>query len=93
MVANTLITIDDVRFMVREGLAGNISPDDEISEDTRIEDLGLTSLQIAELIMRIEDDLDIDLDSTRLAEVQTVGQLLLTVDLSMNHAQNEAIRI
>ncbi|GAB3210269.1 phosphopantetheine-binding protein [Nocardia tengchongensis] len=93
MVANTLITIDDVRFMVREGLAGSISPDDEISEDTRIEDLGLTSLQIAELIMRIEDDLDIDLDSTRLAEVQTVGQLLLTVDLSMNHAQNEAIRI
>lgn len=92
-MATDLITIDDVRLMVHEGLKGSLSPDYDISETTRIEDLGLTSLQVAEIIMRIEDELDIDLDSTLLAAVQTVGELLVAVDLSACHQEQRGIRI
>ncbi|MGV9662714.1 acyl carrier protein [Nocardia niigatensis] len=92
-MATDLITIDDVRLMVHEGLKGSPSPDYDISETTRIEDLGLTSLQVAEIIMRIEDELDIDLDSTLLAAVRTVGELLVAVDLSACHQEQRGIRI
>ena len=89
-MAAPLITIDGVRFLVREGLGSRLEPDQEISDTTRIEDLGLTSLQVAEIIMKIEDELEIDLDSTALAEVRTVGELLAVVNLSAcHHAQRE----
>lgn len=52
----------------------------EITDSTNIvQDLGLDSLAVMNFVMGIEDDLDISVPLDRIAEVQTVGDLVKTI--------------
>ena len=51
-----------------------------ITDSTNIvQDLGLDSLGVMNFVMGIEDDLDISVPLDRIAEVQTVGDLVKTI--------------
>jgi len=51
-----------------------------ITDSTNIvQDLGLDSLAVMNFVMGIEDDLDISVPLDRIAEVQTVGDLVTTI--------------
>ena len=53
----------------------------EISEKTDIiEDLGLDSLGVMNFVMAIEDFYDISIPLDRVAEIQTVGDLMRAVE-------------
>lgn len=54
--------------------AKNLSPVDSINKETRLrEDLALTSFDLAELTVKIEDDFDIDIFEDGL--VSTIGEI------------------
>ena len=47
---------------------------DEINRDSKFEDLGIDSLDAVELVMKLEEGLDIQLDLDR--ELQTIDDLV-----------------
>lgn len=54
-------------------IKGYVAPS---SMDSRLEDLGVDSLDSVELALDIEDDLKIDLDDAEIAKAQSVGDLV-----------------
>lgn len=51
---------------------------EEISRDSKFEDLGIDSLDAVELVMKLEEGLDIQLDLDR--ELQTIDDLVKFVE-------------
>lgn len=70
------LTVADIEASIRKEARGSLPADLAVSEDSTLEDLGLSSLQVSEVIFGIEDDLDIELDEAEAAEVKTIGDLL-----------------
>lgn len=62
--------------IINEGLGRDVGP---ITEETRLEDIGVNSLELVEILMTIEDryDLSIELDAVEAREkLQSVGDLI-----------------
>ncbi|HUW83127.1 MAG TPA: acyl carrier protein [Phycisphaerae bacterium] len=55
----------------------DIHEEDVISESRYLEDLGLTSIQLVDLVMAIEERFNVEIEDVDLAKLRTVGQ---TVD-------------
>lgn len=51
---------------------------DEINRDSKFEDLGIDSLDAVELVMKLEEGLDVQLDLDR--ELQTIDDLVKFVE-------------
>jgi len=58
---------------------------DSIARTTRISDLGIDSLLLAEVVVEIEETLGIDIEFGRWLSVRTVGDLLRMIDESVAH--------
>lgn len=54
---------------------GSVDPD-EITEDASFSDLGLDSLDLAQVVFAVENELQIDVDPDILEEIVTVGDAL-----------------
>ena len=54
---------------------GSVDPD-EVTEDAAFSDLGLDSLDLAQIIFAVENELQIDIDPDILEEITTVGDAL-----------------
>jgi acyl carrier protein len=70
---------------VRDGIAAALSQTVgrriEIADNTNIaRDLGLDSLAIMNFIMALEDEYDISIPLDRVAQVETVGDLVAAID-------------
>ncbi len=77
--------MDTTTRSVRDGIAAALSQTVgrriEISDDTNIaRDLGLDSLAIMNFIMALEDEYDISIPLDRVAQVETVGDLVEAID-------------
>jgi len=71
---------DEIRKIVVSALTAVLPQPVEITDSTNIvQDLGLDSLAVMNFVMGIEDDLDISVPLDRIAEVQTVGDLVTTI--------------
>ena len=55
----------------------DIQEDDVALESRYLEDLGLTSIQLVDLVMAIEERFNVEIEDVDLAKLRTVGQ---TVD-------------
>jgi len=71
-----MITVADVCELIRKRQGGKVRADLELDGDTVFDDLGLSSLQIADIVYTIEDRLGIEFDPARAADVKTVGDLV-----------------
>jgi acyl carrier protein len=71
-----MITVDDVCELIRKRQGGKVRADLELNGDTVFDELGLSSLQIADIVYTIEDRLGIEFDPARAADVKTVGDLV-----------------
>lgn len=72
---------DQIRAIVLKQLSALLPEPVPISDQTNIvRDLGLDSLAVMDFVMAIEDDLDISVPLDRIAEVETVGDLIRTLD-------------
>lgn len=71
---------DDTREIIFDTLRSSLKKTVELSDQTNIvNDLGLNSMAVMDFVMEIEDRLDISIPLDRVAEVETLGDLVSTV--------------
>ena len=67
----------DIRAVIFETLRASLPKPVELSEQTHIvDDLGLDSVAVMDFVMEIEDKLDLSVPLDKIAEIQTLGDLL-----------------
>lgn len=71
-----MITIEDVAVLVRRELRGKLPADRVLDEDSRLDDLGLSSLQVSEVIFSLEEDHGVEFDTAKAADVKTLGDVV-----------------
>jgi acyl carrier protein len=73
-------TIGDIREMIFDTLRSSLQKLVELSDQTSIvDDLGLDSVAVMDFVMEIEDRLDISVPLDKIAEIETLGDLVSTV--------------
>jgi acyl carrier protein len=71
---------NDIRNTIFETLRASLEKPVELSDRTNIvNDLGFDSVAVMDFVMEIEDRLDISVPLDRIAEVETIGDLVSTV--------------
>ena len=71
-----ILTVDQAVEAVSRLLSGKKRQRRPVTPDTRIEDLGVDSLDIAELFVTLEEIAGVELDPDSAADVQTVADLV-----------------
>jgi acyl carrier protein len=71
-----VITVDELTNLIRRELRGKVPADLTIDENTKMDDLGLSSLQITEIVFTLEEDHGVEFDPARAADAQTLGDLV-----------------
>jgi acyl carrier protein len=70
------LTVDQVVEVTRTAIGRIRSQDVEIAPDTRFRDLGLDSLEIAEIFLELEDVAGVELDQQSAEGVEVVSDLV-----------------
>lgn len=78
-----MITVEDVAARVRRELRGKLPAGKVIDDDTRLDDLGMSSLQVSEVIFSLEEDHGFEFDAARAADVKTVGEVVALANESL----------
>jgi acyl carrier protein len=71
-----LITVDEVEALIKREMRGKRSKDVVIDEGTVLKDLGLSSLQISEIMFSLEEEHGIEFDPEKAADAKTLGDLV-----------------
>ena len=71
-----MITIEEVSKRIRHELRGKLPPETVIDENTTMEDLSLSSLQVADIVFELEEDYGVEFDAAKAADAKTLGQLI-----------------
>jgi acyl carrier protein len=71
-----VITVEEVVDLVRSRLRGKVPADLTIDENTRIDDVGLSSLQFADVVFTLEEEYETEFDPARAADAKTLGDLI-----------------
>jgi acyl carrier protein len=67
----------DIREIIFDTLRSSLPRPVELSEQTHIvDDLGLDSVAVMDFVMEIEDKLDITVPLDKIAEIETLGDLI-----------------
>lgn len=73
-------SIEHIRETVFSTLRSSLQNPVELSDQTNIiNDLGLDSVAVMDFVMEIEDRFDVSVPLDRIAEVETLGDLINTV--------------
>ena len=91
MVSDRTVTTQDlspIQSRVLELLANKAGPGKELRLGSHVlEDTGLDSVSVMDLVMELEDEFDISIPLDRIAEVRTVADLANAVEaLAKGHA-------
>jgi acyl carrier protein len=76
MTTETTVSRDQVLETFRDQLGGFEVKPDEVKEDASFDSLGLDSLDIVELSVRVEDVYGIDIEEDDLEDVWTIGNAI-----------------
>jgi acyl carrier protein len=71
-----MIELEELVGLVRRELRGKAAGDIVLDENTELQQLGLSSLQIAEIVFKLEDEHEVEFDPARAAEAKTLGDVL-----------------
>jgi acyl carrier protein len=69
------VTVDDVVNLIEAKLRGRRFPV-VLDANTVLKDVGLSSLQIADVVYSVEDQLGVEFDPVRAADITTIGDLV-----------------
>jgi acyl carrier protein len=78
-----VVTIDDVISRVRREMRGKLPADVELGPDTGLADLGMSSLQVSEVVFSLEEDHGFEFDAARAAELKTIGEVVALANESL----------
>ena len=77
----------DLREIIFDTLRASLPKPVELSEQTHIvDDLGLDSVAVMDFVMELEDKLDITVPLDKIAEIETLGDLLTALRDLKAHA-------
>lgn len=70
-----MITLNELVALIRKQLRGR---QDVISlnEDTLVSDIGLSSLQFADIVFTLEEDYEVEFDPAKAANAKTLGDVM-----------------
>jgi acyl carrier protein len=71
-----MITADEIIGLISREVRGSLPDSMTLDEGTRLDDLGLSSLQVAEIIFTLEENHEAEFDSAWAADVRTIGDLI-----------------
>lgn len=71
-----MITLDEVVTLIKREARGKINNETVIDVNTRMADLGLSSLQIAEIVFTLEETHEVEFDPARAANAKNLGDLI-----------------
>lgn len=71
-----MVTIDEVERLIRERMRGKLPADTPVGADTVLKDLGLSSLQLSDIVFSLEETYDVEFDASKAANVKTVGHMV-----------------
>jgi acyl carrier protein len=71
-----VIALEEVFGMIRKKLRNRLPDDVELSADTEIDRLGLSSLQIADIVFSLEDKYDFEFDLNLAMGITTIGEIV-----------------
>jgi acyl carrier protein len=78
-----VITIEEVRERVVRELRGRLPEGVVSGEETAIADLGLSSLQVSEIVFELEEDHDVEFDAALAADAKTLGDVLVLANRAL----------
>ena len=71
-----MITIEEVAELTRKELRRKLPADAVLDENTDVESLGLSSLQLSEIVFTLEERHEVEFDASRAAEIKTLGDVV-----------------
>ena len=71
-----MITLEEVADLVRRELRRKLPEDAVLTEDTEVAELGLSSLQLSDIVFTLEERHDVEFDAARAAEIKTLGDVV-----------------
>lgn len=73
------ISLDDAVGIIRRQLKGKARQAD-LTADTGLEDLGLSSLAVTEVFFKLEEKVGFELDPAAAADVRTIGEMVSVIN-------------
>ncbi|MBO0879806.1 MAG: acyl carrier protein [Mycobacterium sp.] len=71
-----MIALEEAIELIRRKLRNKLPDGLELNEETPLDALGLSSLQISDIVFTIEDRHGFEFDASRAAGIQTVGDIV-----------------
>ncbi|QXJ21423.1 acyl carrier protein [Actinomadura graeca] len=73
--------------MIRKKLRNKIPAGAELDQDTELEGLGLSSLQIADVVFALEDRFEFEFELERALAMKTVGDIVTVANQALSEHQ------
>jgi acyl carrier protein len=71
-----VIVLEEVVALIRAEMRGKQPSAESLTEDTRLSDLGLSSLQIANIVFTLEEEHEVEFDAAKAADAETLGDVV-----------------
>jgi acyl carrier protein len=71
-----VVTVEEVADLARRELRRKLPAGLELNESTRVADIGLSSLQVSEVVFTLEERYDFEFDVARAADIATLGDVV-----------------
>lgn len=79
-----MVTVAEVCDLIRNQLRGTLPADAQLDENTELERIGLTSMQVTDIVFSLEDGHGFEFDAGRAADVRTIGELVVLANNSLS---------
>jgi acyl carrier protein len=81
-----MVELDDIAVLVRREMRGKLPSDVALGADTKLADIGLSSLQISEIVFTLEEEHEVEFDPARAADIKTLGDVVALANESLERA-------
>lgn len=78
-----MITVEQISERIRTDFRGKLPPDTKIDEATVLDDLGISSLELADMVFSLEEEYGVEFDAAKAADVKTLGDLVAVANESI----------
>jgi acyl carrier protein len=86
------ISVDDVAGIIHAQVGDKLQADVVLGPDAVMEELGLSSLDVTEVFVSIEELVDRELDSVPAADARTLAELVAVVNEQLAEAETSTAR-
>lgn len=84
------LALNDVTTMIADQLGSKLTDRSVLVAETSLESLGLTSLDITEVLLSIEEKVGFELDPSAAADIKSIGDIVATVNGQLQSASQPA---